>query len=201
MNYKAEICKIGKMMEEKGYVDCLEGNISILDRENNKLYITPTATRKMFLTEDQVAVLDFTTEEQLEGSLKSSSEYRLHKAALLARPDCNACVHCHSKYLTSYAVQGKDITIRSNTIMALVNGNIPCIPFGQPGTTHIADGLAEKLANKDACLLGNHGVVVVAKDLSKASAIHESLEKAVEIDYLAKALGGQPIEIQNYYKD
>ena len=40
MNYKAEICKIGKMMEEKGYVDYFEGNISILDRENNKLYIT-----------------------------------------------------------------------------------------------------------------------------------------------------------------
>ena len=64
MNYKAEICKIGKMMEEKGYVDYFEGNISILDRETNKLYITPTQTRKLTLTEDEVAVLDFDTEEQ-----------------------------------------------------------------------------------------------------------------------------------------
>ncbi|MBR3228051.1 MAG: class II aldolase/adducin family protein [Erysipelotrichaceae bacterium] len=195
MNYKAEICKIGKMMEEKGYLDYFEGNISILDRENNKLYITPTQTRKLTLTEEEVAVLDFETEEQLEGCKKASSEYRLHKAALLARPDCNAVVHCHSKFLTSYAVQNKDIVIKSNNLMQICGGVIPCIPWGKAGTTHIADGLAEKLQDKPAVLLGNHGVVVVAENLSKASALQESLEKATEIDWLAKANGGKTVDI------
>ena len=195
MNIKAEIVKIAKMMEEKGYLDYFEGNISILDREANKLYITPTQTRKLTLTEEEIAVLDFTTEEQLEGCKKASSEYRLHKAALEARPDCNAVVHCHSKYLTSYAVQNKDVVIKSNNLMQLVNGVIPCIPWGKAGTTHIADGLAEKLQNVPVVLLGNHGVVVVAENLSKASAIQESLEKAVEIDWIAKANGGKTVDL------
>ena len=199
MNIKAEICAIAKMMEEKGYVDYFEGNISILDREANKLYITPTQTRKLTLTEDEVAVLDFETEEQLEGTKKASSEYRLHKAALLARPDCNAVVHCHCKYLTAYAVQGKELVIKSNNLMQLMKGVIPCIPFGKAGTTHIADGLAEKLQEKDACLLGNHGMVAVAKDLSRAAALQESLEKAAEIDWIARANGGQPIDIPDLF--
>ena len=80
-----------------------------------------------------------------------------------------------------------------------MKGVIPCIPFGKAGTTHIADGLAEKLKDKDACLLGNHGVVVVAENLSKASALQESLEKCVEIDWLARANGGQPIDIPDLF--
>ena len=202
MDYRKEVLKYAHLMEEKGYLDALEGNISILDRENNKLYITPSGRRKLFLTEDDIAVLDFDTEEQIGGSSKASSEYRLHKAALQARPDCDAVVHCHSKYLTAYAVQCKPIVIRSNTIMALVHGEIPCVPFGQPGTFEIANGIAEKLADRDACLLGNHGVVVVGKTLESAVAAHESLEKATEIDTIARSIG-EPVEIptaDEYYK-
>lgn len=196
MDFKKEVLKYAHLMEKKGYVDALEGNISIYDKENNKLYITPSGKRKLFLTEEDIAVLDFETEEQIEGNFKASSEYRLHKAALQVREDCTAVVHCHSPYLTAYAVQCKPIVIRSNTIFAIVGGEIPCVPFGQPGTVEIAHGLNETLSDRDACLLGNHGVVVVGETLEKAVAYHESLEKAVQVDAIAKSVG-TPVEIPN----
>ena len=49
---KKEIVYYAKLLDEKGLVNTLEGNLSILDRETGKMYITPSGTRKRFLTED-----------------------------------------------------------------------------------------------------------------------------------------------------
>ena len=88
---KKEIVYYAKLLDEKGLVNTLEGNLSILDRETGKMYITPSGTRKRFLNEDKIAVVK--DAEQIEGTVKKSSEILLHEAALKARPDCNAAAH------------------------------------------------------------------------------------------------------------
>ena len=55
---KKEILYYAKLMDEKGMVNTLEGNLSILDRETGKMYITPSGTRKRFLNEDKIAVVN-----------------------------------------------------------------------------------------------------------------------------------------------
>lgn len=197
MNYKKELVEYAHLIEEKGYVNAMEGNISILDRENNRLYITPSGKRKLFLDEDTVAVLDFDSEEQLEGKFKTSSEYRLHKAILQIRPDCNAVVHCHSTYMTAYALQCKNIKIDSCTAFAAVRGEIKCVPYGMPGTSHIADGLDEALKDRDVALLGNHGVVGVGPDMESAFRILEAMEETVKT-YTISAGFGTPKAIPDF---
>ena len=108
---KKEILYYAKLMDEKGMVNTLEGNLSILDRETGKMYITPSGTRKRFLNEDKIAVVNTENGEQIEGTVKRSSEILLHEAALKARPDCNAAAHIHAPYLTAYAYCGKDIKL------------------------------------------------------------------------------------------
>ena len=46
---KKEVVLYSKIMDQKGLVNTLEGNLSILDREAGQLYITPSGTRKSFL--------------------------------------------------------------------------------------------------------------------------------------------------------
>ena len=105
----------------------------------DELYITPSGTRKCFLDTDMIAVVK--DGEQVGGSVKRSSEYLLHEAALRARPDCNAVAHIHAPYLTAYAYCGKSISFKCSTTFALVFGEeIPCLPYGEAGTVHIADG-------------------------------------------------------------
>ena len=47
---KKEIVLYAKLLDAKGLVNTLEGNISILDRETGELYITPSGTRKHLWT-------------------------------------------------------------------------------------------------------------------------------------------------------
>ena len=46
-----------KILDQKGLVNSLEGNISIYDRENDLLYVTPTSTRKEFLKPEDIAIM------------------------------------------------------------------------------------------------------------------------------------------------
>ena len=138
---KKEVVKYAKLLDEKGLVNTTEGNISVMDRETGRLYITPSGLRKSFINEDLVAFLD-ENENQVEGSGKRSSEYLLHVAALKARSDCNAVAHIHAPYLTAYAFCNKDIEIKCSTTFSLLFEKIPCLPYGEPGTIHIADGIS-----------------------------------------------------------
>ncbi|WP_432748762.1 class II aldolase/adducin family protein [Pectinatus frisingensis] len=187
MAIKNEVVLYAKLLDAKGLVNPLEGNISILDRETGRLYITPSGTRKAFLTEDKIAIME--GDKQIGGTLKHSSEYILHNAALRARPDCNAVVHTHAPYLTAFAYCNKAIKLHCSTTFGLLYEDIPCIPYGKPGTIHIADGLEEKMKDHDLVLLANHGCVCAAGRLEKAVAILEAGEEVMKIYSIAKAVG------------
>lgn len=184
---KDEVVFYAKLLDAKGLVNPLEGNISIFDRQTERLYITPSGTRKAFLTDDKIAVME--GDIQVAGTLKRSSEYLLHMAALRARPDCNAVVHTHAPYLTAFAYCNKDIQLRCSSTFALVFEKIPCLPFGQHGTPHIADRLEETMKEHGLVLLGNHGCVCAADSLEKAVAILEAGEEVMKIYSMAKSIG------------
>jgi L-fuculose-phosphate aldolase len=186
-NLKKEIIYYAKLLEGKGLVNSLEGNLSMLDRAAGELYITPSGTRKTFLTEDRIAVMK--DGSQIGGTLKRSSEYLLHEAALRARPDCNAVVHAHAPYLTAYAYCNKSIAIRCSTTFGLLFGDIPCLPYGEPGTKHIADGIEDVMKEHELVLLANHGCVCVGKTMENAVSILEAAEEVLKIYMMAKTVG------------
>lgn len=185
---KKEIVLYSKILDQKGLVNTLEGNISILDRETGELYITPSGMRKKFVNEDLVAVLN-KDGEQVAGTAKKSSEYLLHEAALKARPDCNAVAHIHAPYLTSYAYCGQDIKLKCSTTFALIYEEIPCLPYGEAGTSHIADGIEDAIKDHDLILLGNHGCVAVGKTIEDAIKIVEAAEEVLKIVEITKGIG------------
>ena len=184
---KQEVVLYSKLMDEKGLVNSLEGNLSVMDRETGELYITPSGVRKRFLDEDMIAVMK--GEEQVGGCLKRSSEYLLHEAALAARPDCCAAAHIHAPYLTAYAYCGKDIEIKCSSTFSLVFEKIPCLPYGEPGTPHIADGIEDAIREHDLILLGNHGCIAVGSTLEDACKLVEAAEEVLKIYQLTQSIG------------
>lgn len=185
---KKEVCDYAKLMDAKGLVNTTEGNLSVMDRETGYLYITPSGLRKSFINEDLVAVLD-ENGKQIQGSGKRSSEYLLHVAALKARPDCSAVAHIHAPYLTAYAFCGKDIEIKCSTTFSLLFEKIPCLPYGEPGTIHIADGIEEAMKDHDLIILANHGCVSIGKNLEDACKLVEAAEEVLKIYHLAQSIG------------
>lgn len=184
---KRELVMYSHIMDQKGLVNTMEGNLSIYDRANDLLYITPSGTRKSLLREEKIAVMH--GDEQIDGTLRRSSEYLLHIAALKNRTDANAVAHLHAPYLTAYAYCGKSIELKCSTTFALLFEKIPCLPYGMPGTARIADGIEEAIAEHDLILLANHGCVAVGANLEFAVSLVEAAEEVLKIYSMARQVG------------
>ena len=175
MNYAELVAKFSQMAEEKGMVNSLEGNLSMIDRSTGNIYITPSHKAKSLLTAEMICVVS-PEGEQIGGTGKKSSEFFLHEAAYKARPDCNAVFHCHTPYLTAYAFAYKDFKTDPNTFLHKIFGDMVCLPYGEHGTHDIHKGIEEALEGRPVALLGGHGVVCVGEDLEDAIGILEAAE-------------------------
>ena len=175
MDFAAELAKFSRLAEEKGFVNSLEGNLSVIDRTTGNIYITPSHKAKYFLTPEQICVID-PNGEQIGGTEKKSSEFYLHQAAYQARPDVTAVIHCHTPYLTAYALAYRDFVPRKDSFLYQIFGTIQCLPFGEHGTHAIHQGIEDALHGRPVALLGGHGVVCVGTDLEDAIGLMEAAE-------------------------
>lgn len=179
MNYAAEVARFSAIAEHKGLVNSLEGNLSMIDRETGNIYITPSHKMKCLLTEEMICVVD-PQGEQIGGTGKKSSEFFLHEAAYQARPDIGAVLHCHSPYLTAYALKYQNIVTPEDTFLHQLFGDIVCLPFGEHGTHAIHQGIEHALEGRPIALLGGHGVVCVGADLEDAIGLLEAAENFIK---------------------
>ena len=175
MNYAELVAQFSRMAEEKGMVNSLEGNLSMIDRSTGNIYITPSHKAKSLLTAEMICVVS-SNGEQIGGTGKKSSEFFLHEAAYRARPDCNAVFHCHTPYLTAYAFAYQDFQTDKNTFLSKICGDMVCLPYGEHGTHGVHKGIEQALQGRPVALLGGHGVVCVGEDLEDALGLLEAAE-------------------------
>ena len=163
---KELICDIGKRVYRNGFVAANDGNITVKLSEDEYL-TTPTGISKGYLTPEMI--------------VKVYEE----------RKDVGAVVHAHPPFATTLAVAHipMDFYILPEAVCGL--GAVPLVPYAQPSTQELADGLVPYLQDYDAFLLENHGTVTVGTDLINAYYKTETLEYNAKIYYLTKLFGVQ----------
>ena len=119
---------------QQAYMDKMfaatSGNLSIYDRENGRMYITPGSFPYMEMTPEDVMVIDLDG-NVLEGPHKPSSEWRLHAAVYRAKEDVSAVVHTHSPYATAFSINNLPIPVVLYEIVYFLGGTI------QIGRAHV----------------------------------------------------------------
>ena len=175
MNFAEQLALFSRIAEEKGFVNSLEGNLSVIDRQTGNIYITPSGKSKCLLTSEQICVVN-PAGEQIGGTEKKSSEYFLHEAAYRTRPDIGAVIHCHSPYLSAYAFAYRDFETPEDSFLHQLFGTITCMPYGEHGTHGVHQGIEQALDGKPVALLGGHGVVCVGANIENALGLMEAAE-------------------------
>lgn len=184
---KELICDIGRRIYTNGFVAANDGNITVKLSEKEYL-TTPTGISKGYLTPEMIVKVD-EKGERIEGEYVPSSEVKVHLRVYACRDDVGAVVHAHPPFATTFAVAHipLDEYILPEAVYGL--GAVPIVPYAQPSTQELADGLIPYLQDYDAFLLENHGTVTVGTDLFKAYYKTETLEYNAKITYMTKLLG------------
>lgn len=151
--------------------------------------VTPSGVPVDEMTPGSMVEMDFSGKVLSAG--KPSSEWRFHLDILKARPEINAVVHVHSMFATTMACLRMEIPA-FHYMIALVGGDsIHCAPYALFGSQTLSDVAVAALENRKACLLANHGMIAIGKDLKSVLAITVEVETLCE-QYWRALQVGQP---------
>lgn len=185
---RQQIVEYGKKLVNLGLTKSTGGNISIFNREEGLMAISPSGMDYFETEPEDVAILRVSDGEKIEGNYNPSSEHAMHRIFYTGREDINAVVHTHSTYATTLATMGWGLPA-SNYLVALAGPDVRCAPYQSFGTPELANAAFEYMKDRYCVLLENHGLVAGAKDIANAFNIALLIEECCQTYYLATVAG------------
>jgi L-fuculose-phosphate aldolase len=169
-----------------GLSPATSGNLSA--RARNGYLITPGGAAYDTLSpEDMVFMGDDWTHSG--GQRPASSEWRLHRDIYRQRPEAEAIVHMHSPAATTLACLRRPIPSFHYEVAYGGGKDIRCADYATFGTQEISDRALEALRDRRACLLANHGAVVLARNVEDAVRLAERVEHLARLYWQALQVG------------
>lgn len=185
---REEICRVCRLLYDRGYVVSNDGNVSARVEEERVL-ITPSGVGKGRVTPDMLVLCDLEG-RILEGDRHPSSESGMHLMVYRERPDVRAVVHAHPPFSTARAICRRPLTERYLAEMILGLGEVPVTEFAMPSTAEVPDSVRPFVRTHSAVLLANHGSLAWGPDLLSAFDRLEVVEQTAKVYFLVERIGG-----------
>lgn len=193
LQYERElIVEYGKKLIQSGLTKGTGGNISVFNRQEKLMAISPSGLDYFHTQPQDVVVLNLAG-EVVDGHRKPSSELEMHSIFYKRREDINAVVHTHSPFAATISALHWDLPAASY-LVAYAGKNVRCSKYATFGTPELAEYAFEAMKDRFAALLANHGLLAGSTDLLNAFHIAEEIEFSAEVFYRAKSIG-EPVII------
>jgi L-fuculose-phosphate aldolase len=182
---REQILAACKQLETTGLNRGTSGNVSC--REGDHFLITPSGVPVDEMTPSRIVTLNF--DGKVIGVGKPSSEWQFHADILRARPEIHAVVHTHAPHATALACLREDLPPFHYMIAIAGGDSVRCAPYALFGTDTLSHNAVEALRDRKACLLANHGMITLGRDLDEAMAIAIELESLCQQYLIARQVG------------
>ncbi|HTC11521.1 MAG TPA: class II aldolase/adducin family protein [Acetobacteraceae bacterium] len=161
------------------------GNVSVRTRQG--MVITPSGCSAE--TIGDADAVKMTLAGKVRGKRPPSSEWFMHAAVYQAYPDAHAIVHTHSDACTALACLNEALPAFHYLIVQFGGDDVRCAPYVTFGTPALAELAVAALADRSACLLANHGMIVYGPNADAALSAAITLEALARQYLLARAAG------------
>ena len=178
-----------KLLSE-GLTNGTAGNVSIFNREEGLVAISPTGVNYSELTPEMISIVDL--EGKLIEGLKPSSELEMHMILYRNREDVNAVIHTHPVYTTVLACLRQDLPAIDYLIAVTGATKVRCAEYASYGTKELAENAYKAMGSSLAVILANHGLTTAGKDIANAFNITVQVEYISNLYIKARNIG-EPI--------
>lgn len=187
---RKEIIEYGKKLVASNLTKGTGGNLSVFDRENGYMAITPTGIDFFEIQPEDIVIMDLEG-NVVEGNRLPSSEWEMHLLQYKERTDLDAVIHAHTTYATVLACLRWELPA-THYMIAVAGKNVRCAEYATYGSHELALNATKAMRERRAVILANHGILAGANDLLNAFNIIEEVEYCSQIYYMAKSIG-EPI--------
>lgn len=185
---KQQMLATARELALSGITPGTSGNLSL--RDGVGMWLTPSGVDYLEMTEDQLVYMDM--DGNWSGPWNPTSEWRFHRDILAGRTDINAICHVHSPHATALACRRESIPA-FHYVVALAGGmDIRCAEYAIFGSQQLSDNILVALQDRRACLLANHGMVALGKDVQAAYKLAQEVE-ALAQQYILARQSGEPV--------
>lgn len=170
----------------------LSGNVSERDAgDPGAFWITPSGVAWPEIRRAHLVQLAVSSGAVQQGTLRPSTEWRMHRALYERHPWIGGVVHLHSPYATILSVIHEPVRA-VHYQMARVGNEVPVVPYATYGTEELAQLVRDAIQPEQrAVLLANHGLVAVGSSAADAYRASQEVEWTARIQYHAM-LAGSP---------
>ncbi len=171
------------------------GNVSVRI-DDKTMAITPSGVVYRDMSNDDICIigLDLAT-HHVKSNRRPSMESGMHSIIYRKRPDINAIVHTHQIYGSVFALINTPIPSLFDEVSLSLGPVIEIVPYAFSGSNMLARNVGKTVAGgANACIIQNHGIVVLGSTLDEAILHAELLEKVAHIYCLALSTG-KPVTI------
>ncbi|MST71972.1 class II aldolase/adducin family protein [Olsenella porci] len=186
-----DICKVGRLLYDRGYVASNDGNVSVRVGAN-EVVVTPSGVSKGRMTPDMLVRcdLDGNVLPDDESGRFPSSEVKMHLAVYRERPDVRAVVHAHPVFATAFAICRRELSEPYLPELILNFGRIPVTDFAMLSTDEVPRSILPFVHDYNGVLLANHGAVAWGGGVWKAFDLMETIEHSAKVYKVVHDLGG-----------
>lgn len=177
-----------RYLHEHDLTQQASGNISA--RCGDHVLISPSGAAGPQIDPEAFVLVDGQGTPVGEG--KPSSELLMHLAIYHAKPEAEALVHTHSNACVAVASCRQPIPGFHYLVGSFGGMDIPCADYACFGTQALADNVVGALADRQACLLANHGAIAWGKSLDMALLFAHRVEILAH-QYLLARQAGEPV--------
>ena len=188
LHLRGELVSTARRMSQLGLTPGTSGNVSV--RTTKGFFVTPSGIPYDELGPDDVVAVDADGTIR-PGQRAPSTEWRLHRDILAARPDMQAIVHTHSLFCTTLSCLRRALPAIHYTVVLANSDEIPCAEYATFGTAELAASVVRALGRGHACLMANHGMVALGDTLPRALRLAAEIE-TLAAQYWHAAQLGQP---------
>lgn len=185
---RGELVRVAKKLDELGLNRGTSGNLSA--RFGGGMLITPSGMGAEGLRENDIVFVH--QDGTPRGRWQPSSEWLFHRDIFVQRAEVGAVVHTHSVAATALSCRRKAIPAFHYMIALMGGDNIRCAKYATFGTQELSSHALAALRGRKACLLSNHGMIAVGRDLAEALRIAVEVETLCEM-YLRALQAGGPV--------
>ena len=182
---RVRMIEAGRRMNDRGLNQGRSGNVSA--RVEGGFLVTPTGVPYENLNLPDLVFMR--QDGQREGTYTPSSEWRLHRDIYEKRLEAGAIVHTHSSHATSLACLRRGIPPFHYEVALAGGADVRCAEYATFGTQELSDNAVRALEGRRACLLANHGVVALGRDLEDAFGMAEKVETLSRLYWQALQMG------------
>ena len=181
------LIEYGKKLVKAGLTKGTGGNLSIFDRKNGHVAITPSGIDFFEIQPEYIVIIDVDG-NVIEGNRTPSSEWAMHVMPYKYRDDIDAVIHAHTMYATVMACLRQELPA-THYMIAVAGENVRVAEYATYGSPELAKNAFEAMKDRKAVILANHGILAGANDLLNAFNIIEEIEYCAEVYTKAKAIG------------